>query len=81
MPRKIERLKHEALESCKFRGHQMERFFRPYEKIDPKIVYSNFWRSYCKVCSKYVNVKEKPLPNEIEICGDAVALNCYEVYK
>jgi len=75
MMRKIEKLKKQALESCKLRGHKMERFFRPYQRINP-IEYSDFWRSYCKICNKRVDVKEKPLPNEIDICGDAVALGC-----
>ena len=70
---KLQRLKKEALESCRFRGHKMKRFvgYRHGWGIDPEIAYA-----YCKICDKQVIVITKPLPNEIEIGGEAVALNC-----
>ena len=65
---KIERLKKEAIAACKNRGHRM-----------------GFWSDSsrsayceCKICHRYVQVIEKPWPNEIEIGGSAVALNCEE---
>jgi hypothetical protein len=58
--RKIERLKHEALKVCKEHNHSMERFFRPYLKIEPP-EYVDYWRSYCKICGWAVEVSEKSI--------------------
>ncbi len=66
---KIDRLKKEALEGCTWRGHKMGRF----EKSD-------YWpgvaTSTCKICGRSVTVNTRPQPNEIDIGGDAVAVNC-----
>lgn len=64
--KKIERLKKEALESCKFRGHEMGRFIG-----DNKSAIS-----HCKLCDRSVSVNTNPLPNDIDIGGEAVALCC-----
>jgi len=64
---KERRLKKETLEACGFRGHEMERF--------TKLEKGNFISS-CFVCKKEVQVLLKPLPNEIEIGGEAVASHC-----
>ena len=64
---KIERLRKEALESCKFRGHTMKSFSRRYRY---------WWNSECRVCGMYVDINDNPLPNEIDISGEAVALHC-----
>lgn len=64
--RKIERFKKEAMESCKFRGHQMTRF-----KTMAGISYA-----YCLVCRKSVAVDDNPTPNGIDIGGEAVAIEC-----
>jgi len=65
----ISRLKIKALEACNFRGHDMgdwhESFLPNYRGI-----------SACKKCRKMVGIVLKPLPNEIDIGGEAVALNC-----
>jgi len=65
--RKIIRLKREALESCKFRGHNMTRFrtIREWEAI-----------SVCKTCGNSAFITAQPKPNEVEIMGSAVALYC-----
>jgi hypothetical protein len=63
---KIERLKREALESCRFRGHEMERF----------LDYKGLSVSVCKICEMEVAVIPRPSPNGIEIGGEAVALHC-----
>jgi len=55
-----------AAESCKFRGHQM----LPFEK------HQNWARSECKICRKAASVITNPLPNEIDIGGEAVAIGC-----
>lgn len=65
--RTIERLRQEALESCKFRGHKMKSFSRKYR---------HWWDSTCKVCGMEVCVNDNPAPNGIDIGGEAVALHC-----
>ena len=65
--RRIERLKKEALHSCKQRGHKMSKF----------ISWPRSCMAECSVCGLYVQVIAKPLPNEIEIGGTAVAQNCW----
>lgn len=67
--RKIERLKKEALESCKLRGHNMKRFIR--HDYWPTVRYA-----HCRNCGRQVVVNSRPQPNGIEIGGEAVALNC-----
>jgi hypothetical protein len=64
---KERRLKKEAMEACGFRGHEMERF--------TKLEKGKFI-SRCIYCEKEVIITLKPLPNEIDIGGEAVALNC-----
>jgi len=64
---RIQRLIKEAKESCTFRGHQMKPFSHKYKK----------WSSSeCMVCGMICNVNADPAPNEIDICGEAVALHC-----
>lgn len=60
--RKVDRLKQEARESCEFRGHKMKRFKDGF--------------SECKVCKAWVYITLKPMPNDIDIGGPAVALHC-----
>jgi len=62
----INRLKQEAAESCRFRGHNMGRFQT--DKYGASAT--------CNVCGAEVQVTPRPMPNEIEIGGEAVALNC-----
>ena len=73
--RKIDKLKREAKESAEWRGHKMGRwqnFKDAYKKIGPHL--SAF--SCCGVCGVGLTVITRPLPNEIEIGGAAVAINC-----
>jgi len=65
--RKLERLRKEALESCKFHGHKMKPFSRKYRY---------WWDSECKVCGMRVNLNAEPYPDAIEIRGDAITLHC-----
>jgi len=69
--RKLERLRKEALGSCKFRGHKMKRFKKIYNGIAGITTYS-----HCIVCGKQVVILSKPRPNDIEVSGEAVALSC-----
>ena len=73
MPTKVRRLKEQAIEYCKRRGHFMNRFQRliPYRATEPRYYITN-----CIYCDMYVQVIPKPYPNEIDIGGTAVALDC-----
>lgn len=68
--KKIEKLRREALESCKLRGHKMKSFSRKYR---------HWWYSECKDCGMTVFINDNPVPNDIEISGEAVALNCGDI--
>jgi hypothetical protein len=64
----INRLKKEAKESCKFRGHNMSYF-----KRGP---HSTAQDAFCLTCGALVVVQANPPANMPEIHGDAVALHC-----
>ena len=61
-------LRHQALQSCEFRGHIMKRF--KYNKAHTT------GTSTCKICGKEVQIKTWPKSNEIDIGGDAFVLSC-----
>ena len=63
----ITRLKRKALESTAFRGHQMAKWLRwtPFNYV-----------ACCVNCPAEVQVLSDPAPNQIDIGGEAVALNC-----
>ena len=63
---KFTKLKRDALTACKLRGHSMGRWF-----TDEKYRFAE-----CQLCLKEVTINTKPLPNEIDISGEAVALGC-----
>ncbi len=65
--RKLEQIRVEAIRSCIGRGHIMRRFvsMNDHQKL-----------SSCVNCHKSVYINSKPQPNEIDICGEAVALGC-----
>lgn len=67
-------LRAEAHEACRNRGHNMTRFTRIGKSY--RTGKWNWWRSRCKDCGAEVDVKMNPQPNEIDIGGNAVALNC-----
>lgn len=66
--KKLQSLINSAKESCSFRGHKMDRFNHNEDG------YSAY--SACLCCGKTVVVNTRPMPNDIDICGEAVALNC-----
>ncbi len=66
----IDTLKKEALESCDFRGHTMNPW-TAHSFYGEQIQFCN-----CIFCGKQVTVNAKPLPNQIDIGGEAVALGC-----
>lgn len=61
-------LKKEGLKIAKFRGHQMG------EWKD----YKNNTISICECihCGAYLSANTKPLPNDIDLSGDALAIGC-----
>jgi len=65
--KKLERLRLEALESCRFRRHNMGRFRRYNDTIR---------YSHCQQCGAQVVINSRPQPNEIDIGGEAVAVYC-----
>ena len=69
--KRITRLIKEAKEGCECRGHDMSVFYH----------YANDTRAYasCKLCGRRVDVCARPMPNEIDIGGEAVALNCWGI--
>ena len=69
--RKIDRLRLEALDACKFRGHEMGPFHR-----SDRALHRRTATSECGTCGMMVGIDERPLPNGIEIGGEAVASGC-----
>ena len=63
---KLNGLIREAKHSCGFRGHRMARFTH----LGSRAI------SECLICRKGVEVNANPMPNEIDIGGEAVAVNC-----
>ena len=74
--RKSTRLKKEARESATFRGHQLGRFIHlnRYSQVHSQA--RPVFQAECSVCGAWVQVLTRPYPNEIEIGGNAVAINC-----
>ena len=64
---KLETLMRKARTACEWRGHLMSRFARTEE---------HYATSTCERCNRNVLVCDKPMPNEIDIGGEAVALGC-----
>lgn len=74
MPTRERRLKKEAMDGFKFRGHV------PNSKWLSHDIGTKFVR-YCKDCQLQVRVCLNPMPNDIEISGEAIAESCSEVIK
>ena len=66
----IRKLKKEARDACKRRGHDMKNFVGLFMRD------RTIYRSKCKRCAMYVDVNTNPLPNQIDIGGTAVAMTC-----
>jgi hypothetical protein len=71
------KLRREALGTCKLRGHRMNRLEFHSER-SPKGAESDRVVAYCncKDCGMQVNIHTHPQPDEVDIGGEAVALNC-----
>ncbi len=62
----------EAKESAIFRGHNVKNW---------DVLGNDCYLLECKDCKMQVMVKEFPLPNEIQVGGEAVALSCVKPEK
>lgn len=62
----VKRLKQEARQSAEYRGHNLGTFKQT----------GNAYYARCKNCDCEVWVTPHPAPNEIDVMGDAVALDC-----
>ena len=76
--RKIERLKVEARAACEWRGHRMSRFTN---NRGGTAAYAQCVRRATTddnrlLCHLFVHVNARPMPNEVKLGGDAVALTC-----
>ena len=63
----LKQLKREAERSCRFRGHIMNKWVQLAPGNE---------ETTCAICKKGVQVLLHPAPNQINIGGSAVALNC-----
>jgi len=68
---RLARLRREARRACKDREHRLMRHWFGND-IGGRL---REW-TFCLNCGKEVTVIPNPMPNEIEISGEAVALNC-----
>jgi hypothetical protein len=73
MPSKFRRLKKEAIDGVKFRGHQIN-FIETYSHNEEDNRFLGIAK--CKDCGMAVVVDTSPPPNGIDISGEAVALTC-----
>lgn len=66
----LDALKKFAKQSAIFRGHKLSRWsmYGGYRK--------DLYTAHCTKCGKGVWVNVTPLPNDINIGGEAIALNC-----
>jgi hypothetical protein len=60
-----------GLDCCKFRGHNMQMTIN---STTGKVAFYE-----CTECKKTMTVIFKPMPNETEISGKAVALHCSSI--
>jgi hypothetical protein len=70
---KDKQLRASAHAAAKKRGHNMGNFAKV--RMNAK---HPAWSAQCKRCHRHMQVCLNPYPNETEIGGDAVALNCKE---
>lgn len=69
------RLKADARRSTDMRGHTLTRF-STFMTIDSPVYACRAATAHCSVCGAYVQVITNPRPNQIDIGGSAVAVNC-----
>ena len=59
----------EATDAAIFRGHDLMRHWKYHSG-------GHIGINMCHKCGKEVQINDRPLPNEIDVSGEAVALNC-----
>jgi hypothetical protein len=66
----LDQLQQEATECCERRGHKLGKWniFHGESR--------SLANNECTVCGAEVQCNSRPMPNQIEIGGDALALNC-----
>ncbi len=69
--RRLERLRIQAIEATTARGHTLERF----RHYGPPWAH-RLANARCAVCRREVHINARPYPNEIDIGGRALAINC-----
>lgn len=69
-----EELTIEAAESATARGHDLT----PFSRVTAWGYRPGATRSTCRACGREVTVNPHPMPNQVAIGGEAVALNCSE---
>ena len=67
MKRSLAELKREAREAAADRGHDLMHFAKVSARIHVAM---------CAKCKRQVQINTSPVPNEIDIGGEAVALDC-----
>ena len=72
MAKRIDKLKREGKGTAKWRGHNLSTF-KTITKAGTNIIMAE---ARCKKCNRIVIVNTHPAPNEIDIGGSAVAMNC-----
>ena len=65
-------LMQEARETALYRGHNVKNWL---------VLGNDCYALECADCKKTVMIKEHPLPNEIKVGGEAVAVNCVKPVK
>lgn len=67
MKKSLAYLKREAREAATSRGHQLSNFAR---------ISARLHVACCVKCQRKVQITTNPLPNEIDIAGEPVAIDC-----
>lgn len=70
MKKSLSELKREAREAASFRGHDLMHFAK---------VSARLHTATCSKCKRTVQINTAPGPNEIDIGGEPVAVECSEM--
>lgn len=72
------RLSRASLPTCRERRHIMTRVHWVHTQHSDKPKGFGHWVGYakCTKCGAYLRLNTHPLPNEIDISGESVAVNC-----
>ena len=76
----LEKLEKSANQSAEWRGHRMSTFVPTWTQNDADRGYFSA-TSMCMGCGMEMEVRTHPAPNQVDVSGEAVALNCTELTK